>query len=324
MLFYSVFFFCVLTAAMIVLDRVIGDPPSLPHPVRWIGALLNFVEPRARKYIPDPFLAGSAASLAALFIVYAAVKAALAFPHALASVIAAYLLFSGMAAGQLLQEGKNALKLLEANDIPAARAAIGYLVSRDVSNADETELARALAETLAENINDAFVAPLFWYVFTGPVGLWLYKTASTMDSMWGYPHEPWTRFGTFAARLDDILAYIPARLTACCVLAVRNRAKSSQWLSEWPKIRGDAKKMKSPNAGWPMAAFAWACGAAMGGKTVYTGTVVDKPILGPEGELWTAAKLRTLIGLVTRTADTAFIALIVAGVAARTICRAIS
>ncbi|MDL2210170.1 adenosylcobinamide-phosphate synthase CbiB [Desulfovibrio sp. OttesenSCG-928-O18] len=281
----------------VVLDRVFGDPPGKPHPVRLIGAALMYVEPRARRSIRDPFFAGLAAACAVLAGTYALVRLLLALPWVVAVIAAVYLAFSGIALGQLLREGKNALALLERGDTGAARKAVGYLVSRDVSAADDEELCRVLAESLAENLNDAFIAPFFWLLAGGPVALWLYKAASTMDSMWGYPHEPWTRFGTFAARLDDVLAFIPARLTALFLLLA-----SCRLCRKTPAaVVSDAKKMKSPNAGWPMAAAAWACGAAMGGKAVYAGKTVEKPLLGPEGNAWTPETLRHLLTLLSRS-----------------------
>ncbi|CAK7068586.1 MAG: Cobalamin biosynthesis protein CobD [Desulfovibrio sp.] len=327
MLFDNAFIFCGVTVAAFLTDRLIGDPPAWPHPVRWIGAVLAFLEPRARKIVANPCIAGTAAAITALAAVCIVTKTALLLPGGLALLAAMYLLFSGLAFGQLLREGKNALAVLESGDTAAARDAISRLVSRDVSNANEAALARALAETLAENINDAFVAPFFWYVLTGPVGLWFYKTASTMDSMWGYRHEPWTRFGTFAARLDDVLAYVPARLTVLCMWAAATLAPSGMlWPGQWPgwtALKTDAAKMDSPNAGWPMAAAAWLCGANMGGPTVYAGKSVEKPILGPceqpanHPAPWTAENLRALLGLVEKTGTIAFAALLVIGIALR-------
>lgn len=278
----------------VILDRVVGDPPKLPHPVRAIGALLAFLEPRLRRLFRSDFAAGLCGVCIALFAVWAVVRGVLAAP-VLNVAAAAYLSFAGLALGQLLREGRAALALLESGDVPAARRAVGFLVSRDVSEADHDELCRVLAESLSENLNDGFTAPLFWLVLGGPVGLWLYKAVSTMDSCWGYPHPPWTRFGTAGAKLDDALAYVPARLTAIFLVFT---AKRLRIIAKCPNIGGmrrDAAKMKSPNAGWPMAVCAQIHGAAMGGKAVYAGKVVEKPVLGPPGALWTTEKLGLLI-----------------------------
>lgn len=281
--------------AAVILDRLIGDPPGWPHPVRAIGAALAFVEPRARRRVRNEFAAGLAAALAVLAATYAATRLALALPSLAGAAAATYLAFAGLAFGQLAREGKAALSFLEHGDVQAARQAVGFLVSRDVSQADKEELCRVLAESLSENLNDAFVAPFFWLVAGGPVGLWLYKAASTMDSTWGYMHAPWTRFGSFSARLDDALAFVPARLTAVCiVLAAWRKVPARAMLAA---VARDAKTMRSPNAGWPMAAAAWVCGAAMGGRAVYAGKAEEKPILGPRNIAWTPEKLRSLMRL---------------------------
>lgn len=284
-----------LPVAAVILDRFIGDPPKLPHPVRCIGALLSRLEPLLRKCIRADFAAGLTGVAIVLALTWAVTRGFLALPFFIGLAAALYLSFAGLALGQLVREGRSALALLEADDIDAARRAVGYLVSRDVTNADKEELCRVLAESLSENMNDGFVAPLFWLILTGPVGLWLYKAASTMDSTWGYPYPPWTRFGTVAAKLDDALAYIPARLTVVFMLFAARRLKIIKHCPSIAAMRSDARKMKSPNAGWPMAACAWIHSATMGGKAIYDGKIVDKPILGPADAPWTTAKLEILL-----------------------------
>lgn len=294
----SLMFYLWLPPLAVWLDRALGDPSSWPHPVRAIGALLGFVEPRARRLPVSERAAGTAAVIAVLAATWVSVRLLLLFPFTFTLVFAAYLSFAGLALGQLVREGKAALALLEQNSVDDARSAIGMLVSRDISGVDRDELCRVLAETMAENLNDAFIAPFFWLVTGGPAALWLYKASSTMDSMWGYPYEPWTRFGTAAARLDDVMAYVPARLTALFVYGgavfTNGRKAPASWPG-FPRVAADAKTMKSPNAGWPMAACAWVHGAAMGGRAVYAGTIVEKPVLGLPGTGWTTEKLRSLL-----------------------------
>ncbi|MCC8193465.1 MAG: cobalamin biosynthesis protein [Deltaproteobacteria bacterium] len=291
--------------AALLLEAVIGDPPGWPHPVRAIGWLCDGAESLGRRLIPSERIAGVFGVCAVLCGTWVSVRLLLLFPFFIAAVIAVYLCFAGLALGQLLREGTAAIILLEREDVESARAAIGMLVSRDVSRADRDALCRTLAETLAENVNDAFIAPFFWLVLGGPAGLWLYKAASTMDSMWGYPYEPWTRFGTAAARLDDALAFIPARLTAAllyCSAFLGRRGNAPFAFRPWfARVATDARTMKSPNAGWPMAACAWIHRAAMGGPAVYAGSVVQKPVLGPPGTVWTPAALRELCENIRRT-----------------------
>ena len=287
-----------------MLDVVVGDPHRWPHPVRAIGRLCERVEPAARQKVPSEFLAGFVAVCCVLVATWASVRILLLFPYVMTALIATYLGFAGLALGQLLREGRATIALLEKGDVEAARTAVGMLVSRDVSQANSDDLCRALAETLAENCNDAFIAPLFWFSLGGPVALWLYKAVSTMDSMWGYPHAPWTRFGTTAAVLDDALAFVPARISlAALYLAALCRTMFFRCLKKetppllWPgmaRVVQDARKMKSPNAGWPMAACAWLHGASMGGPTLYAGKIVEKPSLGPADVVWTPEKCKDL------------------------------
>lgn len=300
----------------LALDFLAGDPPSWPHPVRCIGMLLDRIEPPLRKL--PPFFGGMAGL--ALTLEATALVTALPFllPRILAMAAAVYLAFAGLALGQLLREGRRAKTLLEDGKLAEARLAVGALVSRDVSNAGGPELARVLAESLSENFNDGFVAPYFWLLVGGPVGMWLYKAVSTMDSMWGYPHEPWTLFGRTAAYADDILAFVPARLAAFFLWCADRPGKLSgarragQGEGSWPgyhRFREQALSMKSPNAGWPMAMAAWLRGGSMGGAAVYNGKTVMKPELGPPGLLWTPASLSALLRHLAAAASLAALSL---------------
>lgn len=271
-------------------------PARLPHPVQWLGRWLDVLEPRLRAlaprlartegFLPDVLCDGEvrAGALGVLLTVglSAAVAAALiSLPGIVGLLCAVLLSWSGLALGQLLRAGREALAALERGDVEEGRRLAGMLVSRDLGRAGVRDLYRAVAESLAENFNDAFVAPLFWLCVGGPVGLWAYKAVSTMDSMWGYRTPEWEGLGKAAARLDDGLAFVPARLSALLLWMAGTGASVP---GVWPgaaTVRRQAAGMASPNAGWPMAAAAWLHGAPMGGPTVYHGTVVDKPRLGP-------------------------------------------
>ncbi len=131
--------------------------------------------------------------------------------------------------------------------------------------------------------------------------MWVYKTISTMDSMWGYKNEEFKEFGYYAAKADDVLAFIPARITGFMMLAA-GRIMKLDWESAYDNLIEDANKTESPNAGWSMAPAAWLLGAPMGGKAVYFGEEKEKPVLGPEGGEWTSLKLKRLGALVMTTA----------------------
>lgn len=276
----------------VVLDLLLGDPAALPHPVRFIGWLLGrlhafFIRLREQK------LGGVAALCLALLITGGAVLVGINLPGVLGLLFGVYFSYTGLALGCLVREGRKAARLIENGSLEDGRAAVGMLVSRNVSGLDQPGLYKTLAESLSENFTDAFVAPLFWLFCTGPVGLWVYKAASTADSCWGYKHEPWTRFGWAAARLDDILAYLPARLAAYFLYF------TAPDRSNWPgsgRLAEQARSMESPNSGWSMAAAAWLHNASMGGQAVYAGKVKEKPLLGPEGTRWDSAKINALLG----------------------------
>lgn len=280
-------------AAAFILDLAIGDPRNFPHPVRLIGNGLDMLEGwvtsgRARVF--------KGAFCTVLLAAVSGVTAwALANIPYLGLILALYLAYSGLALGQLLREAKSAAGLLETGDVAAAREAVSMLVSRDVSGMDESGLRRSLAESVAENVNDAFTAPFFWLVLLGLGGMWTYKAVSTMDSMWGYKSEKWSEAGRFPARADDVLAWIPARITAFLMLAAGVVIRLD-WRAAYDNFYADAGKSESPNAGWPMATAAWLAGARMGGPTPYFGEIKDKPHIGPEGE-WDDYRLKRLIRL---------------------------
>lgn len=301
-----------LPLAACLLDLGLGDPPRLPHPVRLLGKAADGLAPLARSGGPAAQKAKGA------FCVLLLAGSAAGSAHFLASIPAVGLLFSlylgyaGLALGQLLREGRAVLGLLERGDLPAARASLALLVTRDTAGLDAAGIRRALAETLAENLNDAFTAPFLYLAVAGPAGLWAYKTVSTLDSMWGYKTPQWRDAGWFAARADDVLAYAPARITGLLMIAVGFVLRLDAHAA-YAHILEDAGKTASPNAGWPMAAAAWLLGAAVGGPASYFGQAKDKPVLGPAGTEWSDAKLRQLLrlGLATGLA----LALLAAGYA---------
>jgi adenosylcobinamide-phosphate synthase len=288
-----------LTACAVLLDLFLGDPRRFPHPVRAIGAVYAALDALAdRKGLRTRFFG----ALCVLVVAGASggIVYLLTQLPGLGWVLALYFAYAGLALGELLREGRRAARFLIEKDIEAARTVVAGLVSRDVDCLDTDGLWRALAESVAENANDAFVAPLFWLALGGPGILWAYKAVSTADSMWGYRTERYRRIGWFGARADDVLAYLPARLTALAmVLAAAILGMGRGVL--FRDIAVDAKKSASPNAGWPMAAAAWLCGGGMGGETVYFGKMVEKPRLGPTCSPWNAKRFSLLSRLVLLT-----------------------
>lgn len=282
----------------VVLDILLGDPPDWPHPVRWIGWGAERLEALGRLLCAgNPGRRfGTGAAIALLLLVSAGYGVVALLP-VLGTLAAVYLAYAGLALGCLLNETKRVAGLLDRGDLTTARSALAMLVSRDTTDMSEQECRRTLAETLSENFNDGFVAPFFWLCIFGPAGLWLYKTISTLDSMWGYRTPRYEKLGWFAAKADDVLAWVPARVSAGAML-VCGTVLGLNWREAWKNAPVEALRMESPNAGWPMAAAAWLCAGSMGGVTQYFGVIKQKPLLGPPDRAWTAPALASLHRLV--------------------------
>ncbi|MFP5221799.1 MAG: adenosylcobinamide-phosphate synthase CbiB [Acidobacteriota bacterium] len=290
-------FTSLLPAVAFGLDLALGDPQRWPHPVRLIGAALTHLEPLAATLSPLlKRLYGLAVALCLCACVYAAVLTLVRLPG-LGWLFSIYLAFAGLALGQLLREARRVSGLISSGRLDEARRELSYLVSRDTSVLDESGLWRTLAETLSENFCDGFVAPFIYLVLGGPPLLWAYKTASTMDSMWGYKTERFRELGWAGARLDDVLAFVPARVSAFALLAA-GMVMGLDSRRAFRNFRADARTMSSPNAGWPMAAAAWLCDASMGGETIYFGAAIQKPEMGPGCKPWTADNVGILYKLV--------------------------
>lgn len=306
--------------AAILLDLLFADPLRTPHPVQAVGRFAELLEKPAH-ILENRLVAGALALAGVLLATGLAVFLLTSLPFAFGTAAALYFAWSGLALGGLLREGERALTLIRlaqgnSTRTGEAREAVQRLVSRDTSTMTPQELCRSLAESVSENLNDAFVAPLFWLCLTGPVGMWVYKAASTMDSMWGYKNERRLFFGRAAARLDDVLAYIPARITVVLLVVavwlarlwkeksnlvemVRSRGVGALFcVPGWPGLRlfrQQAKLSDSPNAGRPMAAAAWLFNGKTGGPTLYDGKIINKPFMGPEDGLWTPENTASLL-----------------------------
>ncbi|MBQ4132441.1 MAG: cobalamin biosynthesis protein [Desulfovibrionaceae bacterium] len=302
-----------LPLAALALDLIFKDFRSFPHPVQGVAWLADRLEPRARRFesrglvclpgiaeLQAGFLSGGACLAVILIVTGGAVFILGELPF-VGIILTVYFAYAGLALGGLLREGRIALGAVMQGEISEARQAVSMLVSRDLSQADRPVLLKTLAETLSENFNDALIAPFFWLLTGGPVGLWMYKAVSTMDSLWGYRTEKWRYLGFAAARFDDLLAFIPARLSSWLLCFF---SRFVPHFGRWPgyaRVKADALKMESPNAGWGMAAAAWLHHGQMGGRAVYFGEVKEKPLLGPgnddksSGFEWNEEKIRNLL-----------------------------
>lgn len=268
------------------LDLLLGDPENLPHPVRWMGKAIVEGEKFWRRRISAEFWAGAGLSLSLVIGVWFFSTSFLALLRQGGELFywggALLLTYYSFSVRCLAQEALGVLGALEREDLSGARIRLSRTVGRDVENLDVQGITRAAVETVSENFVDGFLSPLFFYLLGGAPAALAYKAVNTLDSMIGYKNERYHRFGTFAARLDDIANYIPARLCVIPIaLAVLALNKSFfRMLKIWSR---DGGKHSSPNAGIPEAAFAGALGLLLGGPSYYGGELVKKPFIGEEG-----------------------------------------
>lgn len=270
--------------AAVVLDRFLGDPRWLPHPVRLIGLLISAGE-KAR-LLPLP-LKLSGALMAAGVVAVAGLSAwgllHLAYQGGLWWRLAAetLLVYLAIAPRSLAAEALAVDGHLRRNDLPGARARLAMIVGRDTDRLDEQGVRRAAVETVSENTVDGVLCPLFYAVLFGAVGAWVYKAASTLDSMVGCKNERYRQFGWAGARLDDLTAFLPARL-ALFLVPIAAKAAGFSARDAWRVGWRDRLAHSSPNAGHGEALFAGALGVRLGGPSSYGGVVSEKPYLGGE------------------------------------------
>ncbi len=273
----------------VVADALLGDPPSWPHLVRVMGGAITSLEDWLRRRYASPAELGLAGVVLVIAVVGGSwLAAALVLGLAgglwrmLGMGLAALLAFQCLAAGQLWREARAVAQPLAAGHLAEARRRLALIVGRDTASLDEQGVARALIETMAENLNDGVVAPLFYLALGGAPLAVAYKAVNTLDSMVGYRNARYQDLGRAAARLDDVCGYLPARLTAV-LLAVACPLLGLSAAQAWGAARSDHGQHKSPNSGWPEAAAAGALGVRLGGPSTYGGQLVDKPWINPRG-----------------------------------------
>jgi adenosylcobinamide-phosphate synthase len=276
-----VFVAALLTALLV--DRYLGEPPARWHPVVWMGSFLNAAAKHVLPATTVPvdvrdlksFTLGAAywcAGAAIIFVVAVTVQwAILQLPWALAALLMGLALKPLLAWAMLrceVQSVENAL----AKSLEAGRERLSWLVSRDTASLSESEVRESAIESLAENLNDSVVAPIFWFVVLGLPGAALYRFANTADAMWGYKGlrngVNWEWAGKWAARADDVLSWLPARITGLLLVLVAGGLNVKV-------LRVEACKTPSPNSGWPMAAMAMALNVSLRKPGVY--------VLNPDG-----------------------------------------
>ena len=267
----------VLFLALLV-DRWLGEPPVRWHPVVWMGHYLGWAGRQLQRQVrpdgPDyrsfwlgtlTWLGGAAMVIAAALVIE---QLAMALPLVLAALLLG-LALKPLLAWRMLRSEVQAVEQALQQSLAAGRERLSWLVSRDVSALSEAGVRESAIESLAENLNDSVVAPLFWFALLGLPGAALYRFANTADAMWGYRGvyrgQRWEWAGKWAARVDDGLSWLPARLTAVLLLLVAGR----RGMRLVGPLRSEAGKTPSPNSGWPMAAMALALGVMLRKPQVY-------------------------------------------------------
>ncbi|MEJ2717838.1 MAG: adenosylcobinamide-phosphate synthase CbiB [Deltaproteobacteria bacterium] len=267
----------------VALDLVIGDPRWFPHPVKLIGRLALLLEEPFRRLFTNQYLSGAVAAVSIISITaagsYAVIWLAATVHPAAGDAVSILLIYTGIAARDMIRHSTEVWRALRAGDIEQARVRVGMICGRDTDRLEEPGIVGATVESVAENLVDGVTAPLFFAFIGGPVGVMAYKAVSTLDSSFGYKNERYRDFGWASARLDDIAAFVPSRLTAILVPVAALVAGQRSWNSLKIFLR-DRSKHPSPNAGQSEAAFAGALGVQLGGLSYYDGRPSNKPKLG--------------------------------------------
>ena len=269
------------------LDLLLGDPHWMPHPVRAMGALIAGLEKPLRGVFPKTPRGELAAGSALVILTVGISTGVAALLLWLCGQIHPYLAFAGetllcyqlLAARALRDESVKVYKALRDGTLDDARKAVSMIVGRDTDRLDEIGVAKAAVETVAENASDGVIAPLLFLAIGGaPLGV-LYKSINTMDSMVGYKNDRYLYFGRAAAKLDDLVNFIPARL-AGVLMCLAARPAGFDGRNAWRIFRRDRKNHKSPNSAHTEAAAAGALDVQLAGSSYYFGKLVEKPTIG--------------------------------------------
>lgn len=271
-----------------ILDCIIGDPHSIPHPVVFIGKLISSAEKQLRKSIRNEYIAG-------IFLVFIVLTVSTLIPFGISFIcyhihyilyiaVESVMCWQILAAKCLRDESMKVYKSLIKNDIEEARFNVSMIVGRDTSVLDGIGITKAAVETVAENTSDGVIAPMLYYVIGGAPLAFMYKAINTMDSMVGYKNERYIKFGRCAAKLDDIANYIPSRLAALLMIL------SCLFIhfdisNAWKIWRRDCRKHASPNSAQTESVCAGALNVRLAGDAWYHGTLHKKDYIGDDNRM---------------------------------------
>ncbi|AEA33055.1 cobalamin biosynthesis protein [Hippea maritima] len=286
----------------VVLDFVFGEPPVAFHPVVWIGRLISRFEGYFYRF-ENRLLGGVLFVFSVLGVVVLVVCVFLYvfavsgfFGKLIYSIVASYLVFSSISIRSLSQHAKRVLDALEEADLDRAKKHLFLIVSRDTHDMRQDKIITSTVESVSENFVDGVLSPMVYYAAFGILGVAFFKTISTFDSMIGYKNERYEFFGRFAARFDDLLNFIPARLSVVFI-GVASLILGFNFFDTMRVFARFRKAHSSPNSAHPMSAFAGALDLRLGGKTSYSGVMVDKPYIGDSKRIPKANDIKRAIHL---------------------------
>ena len=299
------------------LDLLLGDPARLPHPVVWFGKMISFGEHRLNAG-RCRILRGAAMAVVLVAVVFCAtwllrraVGGVPTYGAALVVAADAVAVFYCLAGTTLIREVRQVFLALD-RSIQEGRAQVARIVGRDTGGLSAQQVRTAALGTLAENLSDGVIAPLFWYMLLGTPGMMAYKMVNTLDSMIGYKTERYKDFGCWAAHIDDVANYVPARLSALLMVMVAGRPQLA------PFVCRNGRNHASPNSGWPEAALAAILNCRFGGPHHYFGQLFDKPYIGncdrPLGNSDMIKAVR-----INRRAEVAMVLLVAASIVVRSV-----
>ena len=299
------------------LDLLLGDPQWMPHPVVWFGKMISFGEKHLNKGKPRK-LKGALLSLFFVTFVFVVTWALLYMASLLAgnfdfslftlhfslsTLLSSLIIFFCLAGTTLIREVRQTFLAVD-RSLDEGRKQVARIVGRDTSELSAQEIRTAALETLAENLSDGVIAPLFWLAIGGVPGMLAYKMVNTLDSMIGYKTDRYKDFGCFAAHLDDVANYFPARITAFLMVLASGRFTLLKFVAQY------GPRHASPNSGYPEAALAGILGCRFGGPHTYFGQLFDKPYIGENDRLLTTDDMHIAIRI-NRTSECIAILLLI-------------
>ncbi|MBS5795113.1 MAG: cobalamin biosynthesis protein CobD [Dysgonomonas mossii] len=278
-------------------DKLFGDPRWLPHPVVAMGKIIAWGEKqlnKGNKRMMKGALFSIILILSSFLIVFFIIKGLDYLSPYLSILFSSVVVFFCLAGKTLIDEVRNVFAAVDSS-VEEGRKQVARIVGRDTSALSPQQIRTAALETLSENLSDGVIAPLFWFILLGVPGMFAYKMVNTLDSMIGYKSDRYKQFGCWAARIDDVANYIPARLTSLLMIVVSGK------ISLLSFVRKFGSQHASPNSGYPEAALAGILNCRFGGSNVYFGQRVEKPYIGYNEKELTYTDLKIAVRVNIRT-----------------------